>query len=253
MDGVWRYCLLLSLSLSMHTHTHTHTLKQPGTVDLHDSRKLTFSLFPWLVVLVLCVAFGFVGTSFRTLVVPARAVITIMLTLSFVFGLLVLTYQYGMFSWLGMSQLDNMHSIFWLSPVIAYAVCVGLGLDYDVFLLERIHDFRSQGMSHEDSIVEGLASTGTIISSAGLVMLASFGGLLFSVNPGLSQIGFMLCFAVATDTFVVEPLLVPAFMGLIGKYNWWPSKVLNENDNDATYKNVADNDEDEEEGKSYSA
>ena len=59
-------------------------------------------------------------------------------------------------------------------------------------------------MSQEDSIVEGLASTGTIISSAGLVMLASFGGLLFSVNPGLSQIGFMLCFAVATDTFVVE-------------------------------------------------
>ena len=91
-----------------------------GTVDLHDSRKLTFSLFPWLVVLVLCVAFGFVGGSFRTLIVPARAVITIMLTLSFVFGLLVLTYQYGIFSWTGLSQLDNMHSIFWLSPVIAY-------------------------------------------------------------------------------------------------------------------------------------
>ena len=211
--------------------------------------------------LVLCVAFGFVGASFRTyiyeilflffflqeynttpgtLVVPARAVITIMLTLSFVFGLLVLTYQYGMFSWLGLSQLDNMHSIFWLSPVIAYAVCVGLGLDYDVFLLERIHDFKSQGMSHEDSIVEGLASTGTIISSAGLVMLASFGGLLFSVNPGLSQIGFMLCFAVATDTFVVEPLLVPAFMGLIGEYNWWPSKLAAEKKKE----------EEEDEGKS---
>ena len=87
--------------------------------------------------------------------------------------------------------------------------------------------------------MEGLASTGTIISSAGLVMLASFGGLLFSVNPGLSQIGFMLCFAVATDTFVVEPLLVPAFMGLIGEYNWWPSKLIKHGDNR--------NDDDEEE------
>ena len=100
-------------------------------------------------------------------------------------------------------------------------------------------------MSQEDSIVEGLASTGTIISSAGLVMLASFGGLLFSVNPGLSQIGFMLCFAVATDTFVVEPFLVPAFMGLIGEYNWWPSTFANKGGDDDD-----DDDDDMEESKS---
>ena len=84
-------------------------------------------------------------------------------------------------------------------------------------------DYDDEGFTYyHDAIVEGLASTGTIISSAGLVMLASFGGLLFSVNPGLSQIGFMLCFAVAADTFVVEAVLVPAFMGLLCDWNWWP-------------------------------
>eukprot|EP00939_MAST-03C_sp_MAST-3C-sp1_P004906 g4906.t1 len=193
-----------------------------GTVDLHDSRKLTFSLFPYLVAIVLGVAFGFVGLSFRTIVVPARAVVTISLTLSWVFGMLVLTYQYGIFDWTGASQLSNMDGIFWLSPIIAFAVCVGLGLDYDIFLLERIHDNRERGMGEIEAVTDGLKRTGGIIGSAGLVMLASFGGLLFSVNPGLSQIGFMLCFAVWADTFVVEPFLVPAFMGLIGKWNWWP-------------------------------
>jgi hypothetical protein len=101
---------------------------------------------------------------------------------------------------------------------------VGVGLDYDIFLLTRVLEYRRAGLDEADSVVAGLSQTGHIITAAGVIMGIAFSGLLLSTETVLNQLAFLLVFAVLVDTFVVRSMLVPAIMSALGKLNWWPQK-----------------------------
>ena len=108
---------------------------------------------------------------------------------------------------------------------MAICIAVALGLDYDIFLVSRIVEFRKEGFNDHSSIILGVSSTGGIISGAGAIMALAFSGLFFSEKLLHQQFALLLVTSVLLDTFVVRTILVPAMMLSAGDYNWWPRKM----------------------------
>lgn len=188
--------------------------------------RICYDLFPYIVGGTLAVVFVVVGCSFRTVVVPLRAIVTITMSITFTYGMAAAVYEDGALNWVGFDAFSGQYgAISWFAPVMAFSVCVGLGLDYDVFIISRIHEYRLRGFSDVRSIQLGLEKTGSIITAAGMIMAIAFSGLFLSSEMTVNQVAFYLVFAVVLDTFIVRTLLVPAFMTLIGRWNWWPQRL----------------------------
>ena len=190
----------------------------------YDAVEAVYGAFPTVVTITMVVVFLLFGVFFQSIVAPLRSIVSIAMTLCFVFGLCVLVYQHGILNWTRIpSWTSTGDEISWLVPVMSFSIIVGLALDYDCFLISRILEYRTNnGLDHESSIVAGLYSTGGIISSAGIIMAVAFGGLMFSSSPVLYQWSFLLTSAVLLDTFVIRTLIVPIVMGWTGKLSWWP-------------------------------
>lgn len=105
----------------------------------------------------------------------------------------VAVYQLGIFEALGWPPLQTSGgALFWMSPCIAFAIVVGLGLDYDVFFMESVVEQHDRGATTKQAVVGALAHTGHIICAAGVIMALAFGALLVGRTPALNQIGFLL-------------------------------------------------------------
>ena len=102
---------------------------------------------------------------------------------------------------------------------------VGLTIDYDVFLISRMYEYRTSGYTTEASILRAMASQSSTITTAGVIMTVAFSSLLLSSTAVLNQFGFMLVVATLVDTFVVRTTLVPALMFCAVEANWWPGRV----------------------------
>ena len=191
----------------------------------YDAVTEVFGLFPRAIGVTLAFVFVFVGVSFKSFFVPLRSCISLATTLAITYGLAVLVYQHGILAWTDLPGLSNMGALGWLAPAMMFSVIIGFGLDYDIFLLTRILEYRESGLSEKDSILSGLAQTGSIITAAGLIMSIAFCGLLFSSLPALNQLSFFLVISVLVDTLLIRSVLVPCLMRLIGKLNWWPRKL----------------------------
>jgi RND superfamily putative drug exporter len=113
----------------------------------------------------------------------------------------------------------------WTIPVMAFSIICGLALDYGIFLLTRIREYRQNGFADDASFVKGVYRTGGVITSAGVIMCIAFGGLMLSKAKALKQFGLLLSFSVILDTFIIRCALVPALLSLFGKHVWWPRTV----------------------------
>eukprot|EP00929_Paragymnodinium_shiwhaense_P120328 TRINITY_DN92269_c0_g1_i1.p1 TRINITY_DN92269_c0_g1~~TRINITY_DN92269_c0_g1_i1.p1 ORF type:complete len:897 (+),score=131.76 TRINITY_DN92269_c0_g1_i1:53-2692(+) len=185
--------------------------------------RVIYDVFPYLITATLVTAFIFLAVSFKSLFIPLRSIVSCLLTLGFVYGLATLVYQDGIFNWLGFKALRNNIPICWMLPVIAFFVISGICLDYDIFLLVRISEYRGQGLDASEAIRQGVVSTGGIITSAGAIMAVAFGGLLFASTAELRCLGWLMVSATLFDTFVVRTIVNPAIMSVMGRLNWWPS------------------------------
>jgi uncharacterized membrane protein YdfJ with MMPL/SSD domain len=155
--------------------------------------------------------------------------VSISLTLAFSFGLSVLVFQDGVLNWTSIRALTSIgDEVSWLVPIMAFTIIVGLTLDYDVFLISRILEYRLEGYEHKSSVAMGLDATGGIITAAGAIMAVAFGSLMLSTNPVLYQWSFLVTSAVLLDTFVVRSIVVPILTGIAGKYCWWPRRLPDE-------------------------
>jgi len=176
-----------------------------------DAANATFAAFPLLIGLVVVVIIVVFGLAFKSVVVPIRAAITVI-------WMLVLTFGAASFAYPG--------AIFWMSPCIAFAVVVGLGLDYDVFFMETVmENVHRQGMNANEAVLAALESTGNLISAAGVIMAIAFAALLLGSTPALYQIGFFLVVGVIIDCFISTKLVIPGLMALLpSTVNLWPTK-----------------------------
>lgn len=194
-----------------------------------DALQAVYASFPTMVVITTLVVFVLMGVFFRSVFTPLRSILSICLTLAFSFGLGVLVYQHGVFDWTGLRALTSIgDEVCWLVPIMTFSIIVGVALDYDVFLISRILEYRLEGYEHKTSIACGLHATGGIITAAGVIMAFAFGSLMFSSNPVLYQWSFLLTTAVLLDTFLIRTVVVPIITGLAGRHCWWPRQLPEE-------------------------
>ena len=179
---------------------------------------------PIVFVFVLGLSFVLLILVFRSIVIPAKAILMNLLSVGAAYGLLVLVFQKGVGAdLLGFQQTDKIEA--WL-PLFLFSILFGLSMDYHVFLLSRIRERYDQTHDNNEAVAYGLRSTAGLITGAGLIMVAVFSGFAAGRLPGSQQIGFGLATAIFLDATIVRSILVPASMRLLGDWNWYLPSVL---------------------------
>jgi len=191
---------------------------QAASVDLQDE---LLRRFPLLVTVVLIITAVAMFVAFQSLLVPLKAVVMNCLSVAGAFGLIVLVFQDG---WgIGLFRLTGpTEAIYVLVPVLVFAVVFGLSMDYEVFLLARIKEAFDRSGRNSQATMEGLGATASVITSAAAIMIIVFGTFAFSRVIAVKLFGFGLAAAVFLDATLMRMVLVPAFMHIAGRWNWWP-------------------------------
>lgn len=186
-----------------------------------DAQALLLRQFPLLVLLILGVTGLMLALAFRSVLVPLKAVIMNSLSVAATFGLIVLVFQRGVGATvLGLAGATE--AIVVVVPVVVFAVVFGLSMDYEVFLLSRIKEAFDRTGRNTEATMEGLSATASVITSAALIMILVFGAFAFAQVLLMQFVGFGLAVAVLLDATIIRMVLVPAFMQLMGRWNWWP-------------------------------
>jgi RND superfamily putative drug exporter len=135
------------------------------------------------------------------------------------YGVVTAVFQLG---W-GSSLIGLDHSIPIVSfvPLLMFAILFGLSMDYEVFLLTQMREHFRQNEDEKEAVIEGLANTGRVITSAAAIMVCVFTSFVLNGNPIVKEFGVGLAVAIAIDATLVRCLLVPAIMVLLGKRAWW--------------------------------
>jgi RND superfamily putative drug exporter len=187
-----------------------------GYIDLATqiSRKL-----PLVIGVVLLLSFCLLTLAFRSLLVPLKAVVMNLLSIAAAFG--VVTYAFGHHWSATLVGLDGVVPIVSFVPLMMFAILFGLSMDYEVFLMTHVRErWRATGDAHQ-AVIEGLAGTARVITSAALIMVSVFCAFVINGDPNIKQFGLGMAAAVAVDATIVRCLLVPAIMSLLGPAAWW--------------------------------
>eukprot|EP00767_Chilomastix_cuspidata_P000168 gnl/Chilomastix_cuspidata/1040.p1 GENE.gnl/Chilomastix_cuspidata/1040~~gnl/Chilomastix_cuspidata/1040.p1 ORF type:complete len:933 (+),score=479.25 gnl/Chilomastix_cuspidata/1040:1972-4770(+) len=180
--------------------------------DVYDSSSAIYSNFPLLIGVTCAILFLLTGFAFRSVFVPLRLLVSLSITVVFVFGLCALIFDsaYGG------------EGFYWAVPPLTFCIVLGLGTDYDSFLFSTIRNFRVRGLFHKDAIHRAVYESGSTINAAGIIMALSFAGMALSSVPMMAQFGLILVIAVLFDTFIIRTFFVPAMTALGGWFTWWP-------------------------------
>jgi uncharacterized membrane protein YdfJ with MMPL/SSD domain len=159
-----------------------------------------------------------------SVVLPVKALVMNLLTLSATFGILVLVFQDGRLE--GLLGFESAGGLEATQPVLLFAIAFGLATDYAVFLLSRIKEARDGGMPNREAVAFGVERTGRIVTAAALLFIVAVGAFATSGVLFIKQVGLGTAVAVAIDATLVRALLVPALMALLGRWNWWAPAPL---------------------------
>jgi RND superfamily putative drug exporter len=158
-----------------------------------------------------------------SVVLPIKALILNMLSLSAAFGAAVWIFQDGNLGALGTTATGTLVANM---PVLLFCVAFGLSMDYEVFLVSRIREYWLKTGDNDESVALGLARTGRVITAAALIMAISFAALIAAQVAIMRLFGVGLTLAVLVDATLVRMVLVPAFMRVMGRWNWWAPAPL---------------------------
>ena len=162
--------------------------------------------------------------GFRSVLIAAKAVALNLLSVATAFGAVVLVFQDGFgVRLLGLS--GPLGGNFPAIPIIVFCVVFGLSMDYEVFLVSRVAEAKRSGMNDRDSIAEGLARTGGLITSAAAIMIVVFAAFTLGDFVLIKILGFALSVAVLVDATIVRMAIGPALLTLAGRWNWWPGSL----------------------------
>ena len=190
-----------------------------STATNFDFVNIVDTYTPWVFAFVLSLSFVLLMLAFRSLVVPFKAIVMNLLSVSATWGILVLVFQKGYLTdFFGFQHTPEIQV--WI-PILLFAVLFGLSMDYHVFLLSRIREHFDLTHRNRASVAVGLHATARIITGAALIMVVVFGGFASGSLVALQQLGFGLAVAVFLDATIVRSVLVPATMALLGDRNWY--------------------------------
>ncbi|MGH9133743.1 MAG: MMPL family transporter [Ilumatobacteraceae bacterium] len=194
------------------------------TASFIDISEKLASRLPVFIIAVVGLSFLLLMLVFRSLVVPLKAAVMNLLSIGGAYGVVVAVFQWGWGN--GLIGVDQTMPVSPFLPMIMFAILFGLSMDYEVFLLSRVREeFVRTGDSHQ-SVVDGLAATARVITSAALIMISVFAAFLLSPDVEVKMFAVGLTVAVLVDATIVRMILVPATMALMGDANWWLPRWL---------------------------
>jgi uncharacterized membrane protein YdfJ with MMPL/SSD domain len=185
--------------------------------SLGDSLPIALMLLAGSTLVILFVMTG-------SVVLPIKALLMNLLTLSAAFGLLVLIFQDGRLE--SLLAYDSQGALESTQPILLFAIAFGLSTDYGVFLLTRIKEARDGGLPDREAVAVGLERTGRIVTYAALLFCIAIGAFATSEVVFIKELGVGTALAVLIDAFLVRALLVPSLMALLGRWNWWAPRPL---------------------------
>ena len=179
---------------------------------------------PWVILAIVCVIFVLLFLMLGSLLIPVKAVLTNLLSLSATFGALVWIFQDGNLAWL--FDFTPQGSMDGTILVLIFAAAFGLSIDYEVFLLSRVKEMCQATGDNMRSVATGVQKSGPIITSAALLIGIVLGAFATGEVVFMKAMGLGLLLSVIVDATLVRMLLVPASLRLLGKLNWWAPKPL---------------------------
>ncbi|MER6837343.1 MMPL family transporter [Streptomyces cellulosae] len=184
-----------------------------------DFRDLVAERLPWIIAVVVALAFLIILAVFRGLLVAVKAAVLNVLSITASYGVVVAVFQWG---WggpaLGVSGTVPIESYV---PMMMFAIVFGLSMDYEIFLLSRVHEAWRRTQDARASVAHALEITARVITCAALIMVSVFAAFVVSDNVVVKMLGLGLAVSVLVDATVVRLLLVPAVMTLLGRHAWW--------------------------------
>jgi RND superfamily putative drug exporter len=184
-----------------------------------DFTHAVYGNFPLMLVVIALVTFVLLARAFRSVLLPAKAVLLNLVSVGAAFGAVVLIWQDGHGSWLFGIPATGAVEVY--VPLLVFAFLYGLSMDYEVFIVARMREAYDRTGSTEAAVVEGIGRTGRLVTSAALVLVLAFASLASGPIVTVKVIATGLGVGILLDATVLRALLVPALVGLFGRANWW--------------------------------
>jgi RND superfamily putative drug exporter len=200
---------------------------QPAsTADFIDA---VYGSFPLMIALIAITTFILLARAFRSLLLPAKAVLLNVLSVAAAWGAVVLIWQRGY----GSDQIWDIEATgsipSWV-PLIVFAFLFGLSMDYEVFILSRMREEYDRSGSTETAVIRGIGRTGRLVTSAALILFLAFIAMASGPGAELKMFATALAIGILLDATVIRALIVPAVIALMGRWNWWlprwPARLL---------------------------
>lgn len=178
----------------------------------------------WLILAVIAIAFVLLTAAFQSIVIAIKAAVLNLLSIGASYGVIVAIFEWG---W-GKS-LIGLHTTLPIPayvPMLVFAIVFGLSMDYEVFLLSRVHEAWLQTRDPHRAVAIGIGSTARVITTAAAIMITVFTSFVLNSNPTVKMLAIGMAFAVLIDASLVRMVLVPAIMTLLGAWAWWMPRWL---------------------------
>ena len=200
-----------------------------GPAANDDFIDAVYGSFPLMIALIAITTFILLARAFRSLLLPAKAILLNILSVAAAWGVVVLIWQHGFGSeaiW-GVEATGSIPS--WM-PMIIFAFLFGLSMDYEVFILSRMREEYDRTGSTDAAVIQGIGRTGRLVTSAALILFLAFVSLASGPETDVKMLATGLAAGILLDATVIRALIVPAVISLMGRWNWWlprwPARLL---------------------------
>ena len=189
----------------------------PGTADFNDA---VYGNFIWVVIVIALITYVLLARVFRSLLLPLKAVVFNIISIGAVWGFMVLFWQQGHGSG-ALFDIEPTGALTVWIPLMVFAFLYGLSMDYEVFILSRMREEYDRDGHTDRAVVAGLARTGRLVTAGSLILFLAFVALASSPGTDIKVFATALAIGILLDATVVRSMLLPAFVAVLGRWNWW--------------------------------
>ncbi len=189
----------------------------PGVVDFNEA---VYGNFIWVVLVILVVTYVLLARVFRSLLLPLKAIIFNIISIGAVWGFMVFFWQEGNGSG-ALFDIEPTGALTVWIPLMVFAFLYGLSMDYEVFILSRMREEYDRDGSTDRAVVAGLARTGRLVTAGSLILFLAFVALASGPETDIKVFATALAVGILVDATIVRSMLLPAFVSVLGRWNWW--------------------------------
>jgi uncharacterized membrane protein YdfJ with MMPL/SSD domain len=162
---------------------------------------------------------------FKSAFLTVKLALTVIVPIVTTYGMAVSVYQMNALDWLGISMLQGTAGLDFRMVILTAGILFGFAMDYDLFLVVRVYEYRQAGYDNLSAVKRSLVETGPVITTAGTMMAFSFFCIMCSHTMFLRTMGFIFTVGVSCDVFVVRTMIAPVFLSIAERLNYWPGKM----------------------------